>query len=57
MDKLENVNDSHSGIWTCVVMQEDFKFKWITNWINLKGEFEQAIDKCMEDYNLDPHVE
>ncbi|XP_050296163.1 uncharacterized protein LOC126736018 isoform X3 [Anthonomus grandis grandis] len=33
---FDSLNQSHSGIWQCVVQQKDLKLKWITNYINMR---------------------
>ena len=38
LDKVENVTENHGGIWICYVIQEDFGFKWATNWFDLEGK-------------------
>lgn len=33
---VESLNSSHSGVWKCVITQNDLKLSWVTNWVKVE---------------------
>lgn len=51
-DNVDNITESHAGVWTCVITQEDFGFKWTTNWFYLEGKFLSKFLKTIPGYDF-----
>lgn len=35
-EKIESLNSTHKGVWTCVVEQRDLNLKWVTNYVKVR---------------------
>lgn len=35
-EKFDSLNESHTGVWKCVISQRDLKLSWVTNWLKVK---------------------
>lgn len=47
---VASLNFSHSGVWKCVVEQEDLKLSWVTNFVNVEVKSEPTFfTHLMED--------
>lgn len=49
-ERIESLNSTHNGIWTCVIEQEDLNLKWITNYVSVEVKSKPTfLTHLMED--------